>query len=217
VNRSGIYQIKNLANGHRYIGSASHFGRRWATHKKSLIERRHHSIPLQRAWDKYGEAVFEFAVLEVIPDKALLIHAEQAWIDATHPEYNVAKVAGSSLGIKRSEHTKSRLSASWTDDRRAAYAEKVKGRRVGAMSASRRANIAAALTGRDRSKDHKANLSRALGGYPVIGTHIETGAVVSAPYVSALRELGFHVEHVRDCVNGRRLTHKGFRWQRATN
>ena len=215
MSESGIYQIRNLVNGNRYIGSASHFGRRWSTHRKALNESRHHSVPLQRAWDKYGVEAFEFAVVERIPDKHLLIQAEQAWIDATNPEYNVAKVAGSSLGIRRSEHTKSRLRASWTEDRRAAFTIKVKGRGQGvALTEAHRANIAAALSGRERSKDHKARLSKALGGYPVIGTHIKTGAVVTAPYVSALRELGFHPDHVRDCANGKRKTHKGYCWER---
>ena len=64
LTRSGIYTITNIANGHRYVGSAVDMGRRWSQHKGSLLSNRHHSIYLQRAWNKHGENTFEFEVLE---------------------------------------------------------------------------------------------------------------------------------------------------------
>ncbi len=66
--KSGIYRIRNLINNKSYIGSAVNFKRRWNYHKQDLIACRHHSKYLQNAWNKYGEAAFEFKVMEYVED-----------------------------------------------------------------------------------------------------------------------------------------------------
>lgn len=62
---------------------------------------------------KYGKENFSFEVLEHVEDIELLISREQFWIDKFRAEgkilYNIALIAGSSLGIKRSEKTRSLL------------------------------------------------------------------------------------------------------------
>lgn len=60
-----VYAIENTMNGHRYIGSTTDYKRRWHTHRSSLRKGKHHSFILQRAWDKYGEAAFDFKLLVV--------------------------------------------------------------------------------------------------------------------------------------------------------
>lgn len=97
--KSGIYQIINKTNNHSYIGSAVDISGRWATHISSLKRNRHHSIYLQRAWNKYGEDAFEFIILEHCV-KELLIFKEQFYLNEINPEYNICKIAGSSLGTK---------------------------------------------------------------------------------------------------------------------
>ncbi len=96
-----IYSIKNIKNNNEYIGSARSFKKRIACHKKQLKANSHHSIYLQRAWIKYGEEYFEFSVLENVDLKENLIKREQFWIDNSQSKYNMCKVAGSSLGLKR--------------------------------------------------------------------------------------------------------------------
>lgn len=211
---SGIYEIFNQSNGKRYVGSATNFQRRWATHLKSLRECRHHSLALQRAWDRYGESSFVFRVLEIVSEKGSLIAREQHWIDEIAPEYNIAKMAGSSLGIKRGAATKERLRTAWTPERREKQSARMAARVSGPQSEVHRRRISEANTGKERTSAHRARLSAALGGYPVRGECIETGDVITVPYVSAVRALGFHADHVRDCANGKRKTHKGFRWTR---
>ncbi len=106
---SGIYAIVNKINGKRYIGSAVSFKKRWYIHVCRLRKGTHHSPKLQNGWNKYGEESFEFVELECC-EKEELIKREQHWIDELRPFYNIAKLAGSSLGIKRSEELKKRLS-----------------------------------------------------------------------------------------------------------
>lgn len=79
---SGIYQIVNKINNHSYIGSSRNITRRWTIHKYHLEKTNHHSAYLQRAWKKYGNAVFDFVILEYIePDTQLLFDAEKNWIE----------------------------------------------------------------------------------------------------------------------------------------
>lgn len=98
--KSGIYQIINKINNHSYIGSAVSIESRFRTHKSCLKNNKHHSLYLQRAWDKYGEYNFEFLILEYVQDIPLLLKREQYYLDELNPEYNICKIAGSCLGVK---------------------------------------------------------------------------------------------------------------------
>lgn len=96
---SGVYVILNKINKKIYIGSACNINTRWNTHKFSLRKGKHHSIYLQRSFDKYGEDAFLFYILEEC-NKENLIKNEQFYIDLLDPEYNISKNAGSCLGVK---------------------------------------------------------------------------------------------------------------------
>ena len=87
----GVYEIVNLVNSKRYIGSSLDIGGRWKTHIRQLSKRKHHSILLQRAWDKYGPKSFNFRVVEDTSVEDRFAH-EQVWLD-TYPKdqlYNVS-------------------------------------------------------------------------------------------------------------------------------
>lgn len=105
---SGIYQIENKTNGHKYIGSAVNISKRWRYHLQSLRRGNHHSIYLQRAFNEYGENNFAFSLLlECSPED--LIKNEQRFIDSMNPVYNLCKVAGSPLGYKHTEETRRKV------------------------------------------------------------------------------------------------------------
>ena len=106
---SGIYEIVNLANGKRYIGSAVSIDRRWREHLNHLRAGKHKNRYLQAAWLKYGEESFEFLILMDCPPERL-IEEEQAAIDRMAPEYNLSPTAGSTLGFKFSKESRAKLS-----------------------------------------------------------------------------------------------------------
>lgn len=60
----GIYAIKNKINGKMYIGMTTDFKDRIEKHLWALRNNKHHSIKLQRAFNKYGEDNFDYYVLE---------------------------------------------------------------------------------------------------------------------------------------------------------
>lgn len=111
--KSGIYAIVNTANQKCYIGQAASIGDRWLYHRSSLRRGKHHSRLLQNAWNKYGEAAFQFKVVEYAPrDAVALAEREQMWLDVIKPAYNIAPVSASTLGIKhppRSDDFKRRM------------------------------------------------------------------------------------------------------------
>lgn len=109
--KNGVYNIQNIITGDCYIGSCaskSGYKTRWTNHKNDLRKGKHHSIILQRAWEKYGEVSFTFSMLEYC-DPIVCIEREQYYMDSIRPKYNIAKVAGNTLGIKRSEELKEKL------------------------------------------------------------------------------------------------------------
>jgi group I intron endonuclease len=85
--RSAIYEIRNLTNGCRYIGSSINVGKRLSNHRSDLNKGTHHSPYLQRAWDKYGEGAFFFGPL-VMCEPQELRRMEQELLTRWKPEYN---------------------------------------------------------------------------------------------------------------------------------
>ena len=103
---SGIYQIQSKGKPDRiYIGSSININNRWWLHLDQLQKGIHHSPQLQRHYNKYGEIDLQFSILLGCEKKDLL-KIEQYFIDSYNPYFNILKIAGSSLGIKRSDETK---------------------------------------------------------------------------------------------------------------
>ncbi len=109
---SGIYRIVNTINGKLYIGSAVNLRDRKRCHFKELRHNTHRNSKLQHAWNKYGSDNFTFEIIELVLIPELLTAREQYWIDKLKPFFNIARIAGSQLGVKRSPETRAKLSAS---------------------------------------------------------------------------------------------------------
>jgi len=113
---SGIYQITNSINSKIYIGSSINLKQRFNDHKKLLRHDKHPNQHLQSSWVKYGESNFEFKILEIVNIELLLIK-EQYYIDFFNSSnkktgYNISKIAGNTLGTKRTDVCKLKMSLS---------------------------------------------------------------------------------------------------------
>lgn len=101
---TGIYTIRCKPTGKLYVGSAINVAARWRIHRHALRHGAHHSSHLQRAWDKYGAASFEFSIVEQVADAAQLVAREQHYLDELkgfEDGYNNRPTAASNLGTKR--------------------------------------------------------------------------------------------------------------------
>lgn len=107
---SGVYKITCLPTGKFYIGSAMQFSPRWSLHKVQLRQGKHHSPYLQNAWNKHGPDAFKFEVLLVCAPEMVLVY-EQIIMDATKPQFNTCKIAGSAKGVKHSDDARHRMRA----------------------------------------------------------------------------------------------------------
>lgn len=221
---SCIYAIINKLNNKKYIGSAVNLHRRKNIHLHQLRHKIHHSILLQRAWNKHGEKNFEFVVLEFC-DPKLLILKEQEYLDKFLPEYNICKKAGSSLGLTRTKRQKENISKAhlgqipWnkgipaSEEQKAKQSEIMKGKVSGAKgkkwSKESREKLSASLTGRKLPQEVKDKLSK-----KVIRIDIDSGEEISYNSLTiASRENCVQIANISRVCLGKAKTTGGFKWK----
>jgi group I intron endonuclease len=187
----GIYKIQNVVNGKCYIGSAKSFKTRFRKHKNVLVKNAHHSIKLQRAWNKHGEDAFIFQPIIFCEPKNLLFYEQQAidLFDSYYSGYNATIKANSRLGVKSSQETCDKLSAvrkgiKLTPEHKQALYNAAKGR---VKSQSEIEKVRIALTGKKKSPEHVEKMRQANIGKK----HSDkTKAKVSASLIGNKRALG---------------------------
>jgi group I intron endonuclease len=186
--KNGVYKIRNIVNDHCYIGSCAHkngFPLRWSNHRRALRNNKHHSIILQRAWNKYGESNFKFEVMEEC-EPVKCIGREQYYLDTMHPEYNVLKIAGSSLGRKMSPDQIQKMkdrSYDWmkgdrnwnkSPERREFYRQRIKTQNLRQyLTAESFRKISEFHKGKPKSEIQKQRMSEASLGRPKSKEHVE--------------------------------------------
>ena len=150
---SGVYAIRHLGSGKRYVGSSVNLHDRARRHLDALRNGTHHSARLQAAWKRHGEDSFELGILELCTVTELL-EREQFHLEV-QSAYNVLPIARSSLGYKHTLATRRKMCES---------------------SARRWANMSQRVwhgltqRGRKLSKTHRRKLSEAkLGNQYAVG------------------------------------------------
>lgn len=86
-----IYAIRHTASGNAYFGSSRNEPHRRAIHKSTLRKRKHHSAPLQSAWDTYGELAFCFEIIETLETEREMLARERFWLRQPAAVFNVKK------------------------------------------------------------------------------------------------------------------------------
>ena len=86
----GIYKITCTGNNKVYIGSSKDICSRWSHHLSDLRLGKHHSIYLQRCYNKYGEKSITFSILHRMDEynETLLRLLEFYYIEELHPDFN---------------------------------------------------------------------------------------------------------------------------------
>lgn len=157
---SGIYQIINLVNGNRYIGSSKDILKRKGEHFNLLRRGKHENNHLQNACDKFGIENLSFSVIEYCEsDKETLLLREQYYMDTLKPEYNLNPLAQSCFGVKHTEESRRNMAKAArnrptiSEETRAKMSEKAKGNKSLSgyiPSEETRKKLSAALIGNKR-------------------------------------------------------------------
>lgn len=115
IKNCGIYEIINIFNNKRYVGSSKNLYQRHQKHFSMLRHKKHDNCYLQNSWNKYGENNFEFNIIEYCKETDLRVR-EQYYIDNLNSEYNITReVIRNTLSLEsRLKHsaTKKRMFAS---------------------------------------------------------------------------------------------------------
>lgn len=166
-----IYRITNMANDMYYIGSAESFARREWQHKYDLKRGVHKNPKLQAAWNKYGEDMFVFEVLEEVPEGQNVLQVEDMWLvqHVGNPQcYNINPGAESPrTGVVLSAEAKANISAG----RKGKHAGEAHYRYGQTVSAEVRAKIGAAQKGKPKAPGRKVTEE----GRAKIRANIEAG------------------------------------------
>lgn len=107
--KSGVYKIINIINNRIYIGSCKSFKQRYKEHLNSLRNNKHSNKFLQADFNKCGEDLFEFYILEVVEGlKINRLEKEQYYLnqyfDNGNMCYNLRKDAADTReGIKNNK------------------------------------------------------------------------------------------------------------------
>ena len=157
----GIYYILNMKTDQMYIGSSVDISSRVKRHVLALTNGKHHSKYLQRAWDKYGQASFDYGIAEMVEERAHLQAREQEWIDH-FGTYNVAKFADRPQPPEM------------TDDRRQRMSELMKGRK-GTMTGKKHSPETLALLSLQRKGVKRPGVGAAISAGKM-GCHIPDSA-----------------------------------------
>lgn len=161
----GVYTITQRSTGKRYVGSSVNLYRRKYKHFRELRHGIHHCEHLQRAFLKYGEADFNFAVL-LKCDKDRVLFYEQRAMDILNPTFNACRVAGNHTGRLASPETRMKMSKAHTGKAKSLeHCKSMSAVRLGIpMPLETRAKISASTTGVPKSLETRARMSKSLLG-----------------------------------------------------
>lgn len=224
-NKSGVYKIICIPTSKFYIGSTSCFYKRKYQHAKRLRIDAHYNKLLQNAWNKYGEASFEFHIVEETSNiKAKRLACEEKHLTKEHDNqnqcFNIYRKPTSCEGrpfSKTPEETRKKLSASikalWSDPE---YRKRMSKAHKGKTSHRR---------GKKLSKQHIEKLSKSHKGktginssrYKIYNVDLvsPSGEMYKGPIVCVAefaRQHGLCSRHLRLLVVGKVKSCKG--WKR---
>lgn len=166
----GVYEIVNLFDGKRYIGSTVSFRKRFGEHMRKLSRGTHENGRLQNAFNKHGVDRFVIRVLEECAIGTLA--REQFWIDTTRSSvrgvgYNISPTAGSPRGYKHDEVARQKMRDAQlnrppiTEETRMRLSESLRGLKRTPEQVERHIK---ALTGYKHTPEARANMSRSRIG-----------------------------------------------------
>lgn len=166
---AGIYTITNTLDGKVYVGASVNIRKRFTVHRNQLRHGTHGSSYLQRAWNKHGASAFELRPLLHCSSENFVLYEQRA-VDSYRSKdrrfgYNHRPCVISNLGMKHSEETKAKITATTPRGSAhpyygkrlsdAAYAAAAELKKQFGMSEKTKAKMSAAKKGVLKTDEHK--------------------------------------------------------------
>lgn len=195
--KSGVYKWTNQVNGKIYIGSSVDLSKRLRNYFNiSYLTGFKDIMIIYRALLAHGFDNFTLEILEHCKPSEL-INREQYYIDLLKPEYNILKVAGSSLGVKRSLETVAKIRAGALARSEEALAKNIEHLKI--------------LNASQKHKDHLAKLNASLEhisktAKPVWVINTDNGEKIEyRSLTQAAKFFKVHPETARRCIMGNKF------------
>ena len=229
----GIYMIQNKVNNKIYIGQAVDIEDRWGEHRRGLRGGYHDNTHLQRSWNKYGEENFEFTILLECDESDLNMYEEYYIFElmtydpragynkdyggksGRPTEETKRKLSESHKGKHHSEETKRKMSEDRKGERNSMYSkhhsEETKRKLSEASKGEKNP-----MYGKQHSEETKRKMSEAKRkiSKPLVQLDRNSNEIVNVfnSAMEAERQGGFDNSNISNCCNGKRKTHKGYKW-----
>jgi group I intron endonuclease len=200
--KTGIYTITNVITKHIYVGAASNIKKRLNDHLCSLRKNVHDNNYLQNSFNKYGEEVFSFEILEEC-DKKYLYSQEHYWC-------NMLNVHNKKYGYNLKPTHPNNISIC-TEETRNKIKEKATGR---VWSNEYKELFRQKRLGKKQSLDHIQKAKE--GRYKKVYQYSLNGEFIreweSAQLIQ--QELKISASHICNCCNNKKSykSSKGFKW-----
>lgn len=244
--KCGVYILsfndKHYVGSCKFLKSKSYrdgFYYRLYIHIRDLINNKHHSIKLQRAFNKYGIEKLQFDILQDCKPE-LTLDIEQYWInvlDSYRQGYNSCPTAKSNAGYSHSEETKLNMSLSrkgnvpWNKNLKGVYKTSeetklklsiaTKGIKKLCMSEEQKQKISNTLKGRKINNEQRKNYLKAKelqkgvnhwSAKKVYQYDLEGNFIKEWQYIKEVEKDNIKYKQVYSCLNNHQKTASGFRW-----
>lgn len=213
----GVYKITNTINGKLYIGSSIDLKKREYAHFYNLRNNTHDSKYMQNVFNKFGENILIFSIIEYVENVDILLDREQYWIDYYNVcdrryGYNTCPTAGNRLGCLTSDETKVKLSKinmgkKLSDEHKMKIKKGNMGKKVSNES---RKKMSIAKIGTKVSEETKAK-KRANSKDKVAVKNVTTGMIFDS-LANAGRYYNVASRSICTCCKGRQKTAGGYKW-----
>lgn len=186
---TGIYAVTNTITKRVYIGQAQNIKRRLREHRYKLRAGVHHNAYLQASWNKHGESVFVFDIVERCHPEELTMR-EIEWTSLFRPGglYNIASIEAPMLGRRHTPEAIAKMKLPRSKE-----------------TADR---ISKALIGKKHSPEH----AEKTGASKKKAVFIVSTGVRYASIKEAAKAVGVHTVNLSAHLKGRSKTCKGLIW-----
>ena len=205
---SGVYKISSISNRNFYIGSSINIHKRWYRHKLSLKNNKHHSIRMQRIFNKYGADDFIFEIIETCDSKNI-ISREQFYLDLLSPKFNSCRFAYSKKGVDPWNKNKVGLQTAWNKGLKMPEEQRLK--MIGHKSSDKVLKLLD-KTGTKQSYETIQKRKDAL--YVPISKYTKDDVFICSYNSFIEAELdGFCRSNISECCRGIRKSAGGYKWK----